>query len=442
MFKRWRFSIAFILFAVFTGAELSALMFADMAVIGGEIATTLEEDRILSSGNAEEKEMLGIYQNIAAVYGITRVGGSILEFSMTPGNIQKLGTKLKSLGKESTDKVVRGFLYLKDKAGIFKFKNLANVQELKAKFVASSRTLRLNAMAANAPPQFYTYVNNLGHVVVEEIGYGKTMVGFWAEDALTGEIHLSQIRWYDPATAGSEIKAIVTKYTNIRYEAQSGEIVVGDLEVLQLRNGGVWVRGVLQDKFYETIEKFIGTFDRSNLLSREVQENVFYLYKNRQWKNLEAYCIKNKVNEFKGRVYPPGNGGYNTIIVRLKKGDKLDRYQEEVRNLDYLGRPQLSGSFTSPVYEGVFYNYAARALSIGENENALYYSIEILEDLPIDAEISKVIPWFRYAGEGEQARFIFGKEWDLVKLIEKGFVKVKILGSPNKSLSKFIGTVY
>jgi len=242
MFKRWRFSIAFILFAVFTGAELSALMFADMAVIGGEIATTLEEDRILSSGNAEEKEMLGIYQNIAAVYGITRVGGSILEFSMTPGNIQKLGTKLKSLGKESTDKVVRGFLYLKDKAGMFKFKNLANVQELKAKFVASSRTLRLNAMAANAPPQFYTYVNNLGHVVVEEIGYGKTMVGFWAEDALTGEIHLSQIRWYDPATAGSEIKAIVTKYTNIRYEAQSGEIVVGDLEVLQLRNGGVWVR--------------------------------------------------------------------------------------------------------------------------------------------------------------------------------------------------------
>jgi len=242
MFKRWRFSIAFILFAVFTGAELSALMFADMAVAGGEIAKTLEEDRILSSGNAEEKEMLGIYQNIAAVYGITRVGGSILEFSITPGNIQKLGTKLKSLGKESTDKVVRGFLYLKDKAGMFKFKNLANVQELKAKFVASSRTLRLNAMAANAPPQFYTYVNNLGHVVVEEIGYGKTMVGFWAEDALTGEIHLSQIRWYDPATAGSEIKAIVTKYTNIRYEAQSGEIVVGDLEVLQLRNGGVWVR--------------------------------------------------------------------------------------------------------------------------------------------------------------------------------------------------------
>jgi len=92
MFKRWRFSIAFILFAVFTGAELSALMFADMAVAGGEIAKTLEEDRILSSGNAEEKEMLGIYQNIAAVYGITRVGGSILEFSITPGNIQKLGT--------------------------------------------------------------------------------------------------------------------------------------------------------------------------------------------------------------------------------------------------------------------------------------------------------------------------------------------------------------
>ena len=121
---------------------------------------------------------------------------------------------------------------------------------------------------------------------------------------------------------------------------------------------------------------------------------------------------------------------------------KFDRYQENCR-LATDCSPIIEGSYTSPMNaSGKSYSYGELALQAAENKNALYYEIEILDDLPIKGELADVIPWHGQVGGGKQMRFKFdGVVENFDWLVNNGFIKITIKNSPNGTYSKYIGTV-
>jgi hypothetical protein len=199
------------------------------------------------------------------------------------------------------------------------------------------------------------------------------------------------------------------------------------------------------DLFYASANDLARTYDVQLSLPQSVRNQIYELYVSRNWGDLESYFISHQINQVNGVSFPPGYGGFNTRTVSLKKGMIFDRYQESIT---LIGTdPLLRGSFTSAVPNGTPYSYSSRALHVLENENALYYKIEVLQDLPFTGEEADIIPWFGKSGMGQQTKFNIPKNpetnfpytWN--EMAAKGWVKVTISHSPNGVYSNFTGLV-
>ena len=82
---------------------------------------------------------------------------------------------------------------------------------------------------------------------------------------------------------------------------------------------------------------------------------------------------------------------------------------------------------------------------MAENQNPLYYEIEILKDLPIKGQSADVIPWFGHVGNGKQMIFKFqpkgGDYTNFQNLIDEGYIKITIKSSPNEKHTKWVGLI-
>ena len=203
---------------------------------------------------------------------------------------------------------------------------------------------------------------------------------------------------------------------------------------------GIW--GEILDEmpvnFFENVNDIGSTFDKYNKISTTLRGEIYNYYKQQKWDKLEQLFKENKLNG----GWPPANGGYKIMDdVSLTKGMKFDRYQDWF-SLNKDGNPVFGGSFTSPIFD-IPFSYSQRALKFAENENALYYEIEILKDLPIKGQSADVIPWFGQAGGGKQMMFKFqpkgGDFNNFQDLIDNGYIKITIKSSPNGKYNSWIG---
>lgn len=134
------------------------------------------------------------------------------------------------------------------------------------------------------------------------------------------------------------------------------------------------------------------------------------------------------------------DGGYNIREISLKKGMIFDRYQKEV-SIMKGERPELKGGYVSPV-EGTPFSFSSRSLLGVEEDYALYYQIEVLQDLPIKGEVADVIPWFGHSGGGKQIRLKFDIKYETLEdLVKDKYIKVLIKKSPNKQYEKYINFI-
>lgn len=198
---------------------------------------------------------------------------------------------------------------------------------------------------------------------------------------------------------------------------------------------GDLVRGLTKKDFISTVADF------ANSENAQIADQAWDLWKYEKWGQLENLFKKYNING----GWPPANGGYNIVDdIPLTKGMKFDRYQEWFK-LGDNGKPILGGSFTSPI-NGSPYNYAQRALRVSENQNSLYYEIEILKDLPIKGQSADVIPWFGQVGKGKQMMFKFqpkGSSYtNFQNLIDEGYIKITIKSSPNGQYINWVGEVF
>lgn len=155
--------------------------------------------------------------------------------------------------------------------------------------------------------------------------------------------------------------------------------------------------------------------------------------------------------------WPPANGGYQRQMVQLKQGDVFDRYQGSVidKKLDPADPKNkvpleigdefdvtFIGEFLSPVAIGgaspVVQSFESRALDRAKDKYPFAYTIEVLEDVPMDAvraEFAQVIPWYDQPGGGTQMRLEFPKkdwkwqEWK--KMQNSNYAKITLDSSPN-----------
>ncbi|UOQ52602.1 glycohydrolase toxin TNT-related protein [Hymenobacter cellulosivorans] len=155
--------------------------------------------------------------------------------------------------------------------------------------------------------------------------------------------------------------------------------------------------------------------------------------------------------------WPPANGGYQRRNVQLKKGDVFDRYQGDVvdkkpdpanpaNKLPLEAGDEFNvtfiGTFMSPMGTAgtppVPQSFESRALDRAENKYPLAYTVEVLNDVPIDlveGELAEVIPWYGQPGGGTQMRLLFKdntwryQEWKQMQ--DQGFLKVDLKSSPS-----------
>jgi hypothetical protein len=150
----------------------------------------------------------------------------------------------------------------------------------------------------------------------------------------------------------------------------------------------------------------------SGFPSQITAHKAYYLYREKKWGELEKLFVDEKLNW----GWPPANGGFNIIgKIKLAKGMKFDRYQKKLidKEINVLMpfKPTFTGEYTSPIYNNAPYSFNKRALDAPESTYALYYEIEILEDLSFNGELADIIPWFKMEGLGKQMKFEFPKEW-------------------------------
>jgi hypothetical protein len=229
---------------------------------------------------------------------------------------------------------------------------------------------------------------------------------------------------------------------------------VYNLEVGQWHNFLVGKSGVVvhNGPCKVSFEEFVNTVDdfKPGGSKEHLAQEAYDLFKSgvekKEWKKLETFFKQHEVNPAGGgKVWPPNNGGFNDELVNFKKGQKFDRFQEKVYGHD--GQiPELVGSHTAPKLNGKAYTYEQRALKAAEKENALYYEIEILEDLPFGGQSADVIPWFGQKGLGKQTKFDLpkganGRDIPWNKLASEGKVKITILDAPSGTYKDFIGAV-
>lgn len=197
--------------------------------------------------------------------------------------------------------------------------------------------------------------------------------------------------------------------------------------------------------FYKNADDFALTYDASGTVNQNMRNQVFDLYKQGKWTELEALFKANNLNG----GWPPANGGYNIVDdVPIVAGQKFDRYSGAVGNYDGTGIPTLGGSFTSPIINGYVYTFTQRALNQPENKYDFYYEIDVLNNLlSFKSQTADIIPWFNQAGNGKQTMWKipidiatgYPKTWN--KLAEEGYIKVTIKKSPSGKYNNLAGTV-
>lgn len=191
--------------------------------------------------------------------------------------------------------------------------------------------------------------------------------------------------------------------------------------------------------YYPTADSLATTYDPKDVLSDKLHSKIFKWYNKEKWTKLEK-LFADSING----GWPPANGGYNTYTVSIKKGELFDRYQSTLSTSTVNGDPLLTGSFFSPVINGVSYPYTMRALPAPEDSAALYYKIEVLQDLTFAGQSATIIPWFGQEGNGVQ------EHWDipmdgkynvsLTKLAQEGYIRITIVDSPNGKYENLEGT--
>ncbi len=197
--------------------------------------------------------------------------------------------------------------------------------------------------------------------------------------------------------------------------------------------------------FYKNADELAETYDPSGAVSAAVRNQIFELYKQGKWSELEALF---KANNFNGG-WPPANGGYNIVDdVPLQTGQKFDRYSGAVGSYNGTGVPTLGGSFTSPIINGYVYTFTQRALNQAEDKYDFYYEIDVLNNaMQFKTQTADIIPWFDQAGKGKQTMWKipidittgFQKTWN--KLAEEGYIKITIKKSPSGKYPNLVGTV-
>ncbi|MEY8862123.1 deaminase domain-containing protein [Tenacibaculum singaporense] len=213
-------------------------------------------------------------------------------------------------------------------------------------------------------------------------------------------------------------------------------------------------------KTYENPNELAKTFDPNNKLSKH-HRGLIYNYYNQASKSngLKAHLwkkIEDIFNEYKlNWGWPLANGGYNAFDKLLKEKEVFDRLGGVLRNtdgsikFDKNGFPELGGTFTSPVKDGVPYNFESRALRGERTDYDFYYKIEVIDPKGIETEVATVIPWFGRKGGAQQSMWKtpidpstgYPKTWN--KLAEEGYVKITIEDVPSGKAEflKFKGKV-
>ncbi|PJJ61274.1 type VI secretion system tube protein TssD [Hymenobacter chitinivorans] len=211
----------------------------------------------------------------------------------------------------------------------------------------------------------------------------------------------------------------------------------------------------------EVIEQIYGLFNAASAASAPGKPSVPH------WKAVEdlvrsSYYVDPDDGKTKplNDHWPPANGGYQRQNVQLKKGDVFDRYQGDVfdKKVDPVkGRVDLepgdefdvtfAGTFLSPIgQEGtpkVVQSFESRALDRAEDKYAFGYTVEILQDVPLDlvqGELAEVIPWYGQPGGGTQMRLTFpttdpaGNNWkyeEWRQMQANNFAKITLNSSPS-----------
>lgn len=234
---------------------------------------------------------------------------------------------------------------------------------------------------------------------------------------------------------------------DVKYIDDAGLEKTGNLPIVKNGDevGGKIVKeadDIMPSNFFENVNDLASTYDQFQKLSKTLRGEIYNYYKQQKWDKLESIFKEYNLNG----GWPPANGGYNIIDdIIIKAGEKYDRYQVWFK-LNEQGKPIFGGSFTSPVKNGKSFSYEKRALENLENENALYYEIEILKDLPIKGQKADIIPWHGKEGKGEQMMLKFqpkgGEFTNFDDLIEKGFIKIKIKSSPNGNYKQWEGKIF
>jgi len=197
--------------------------------------------------------------------------------------------------------------------------------------------------------------------------------------------------------------------------------------------------------FYKSADELAVTYDPNGNVNASVRSQIFELYRQGKWSELEALFKANNLNG----GWPPANGGYNIVDeVPLQAGQKFDRYSGAVGSYNGTGVPPLGGSFTSPIINGYVYTFTQRALNQPENKYDFYYEIDVLNNaMQFKTQTADIIPWFNQTGKGKQTMWKipidintgYQKTWN--KLAEEGYIKVTIKKSPSGKYPNLAGTV-
>ncbi|MDR6514454.1 glycohydrolase toxin TNT-related protein [Chryseobacterium camelliae] len=239
---------------------------------------------------------------------------------------------------------------------------------------------------------------------------------------------------------------MVPAYSSLVYSSFS--VLQRNFSVMKSMNGrrnfSTFQRNITTNlPFFRNADELALTYDNSGKVSPLVKQQIFELYIQNRWIEVEAIFIANNLNN----SWPPANGGYNVEDdVPLLKGEVYDRYGQAIRNYNGVGVPILAGNFTSPVINRCM-SYSERALKLPEKLYDFYYTIHILQTLPFKGQRSSVIPWFSQAGNGVQMMWKipidpdtgYQKTWN--KLVEEGYIKLTIVSSPSGNYNYLAGMV-
>jgi hypothetical protein len=201
------------------------------------------------------------------------------------------------------------------------------------------------------------------------------------------------------------------------------------------------------DSDFYTKETFAATFSADSNLTAPLVDSAWMFYLNQNWPRLNDLFVRNDLQQ-KGIVWPPANGGFNTVdSIHFKIGERYDRYGNNYGFDSITGFPILTGSFTSPILDRKPYTFDQRALYGTAADYTFYYTIEILQEFEFTSQNATVIPWFGKSGLAKQNMWHLPKDpstgypYSFTKLAEMGLIQIKIISTTNKDYEKFVGKV-